>query len=144
MAGMRAGVVLPHFPSWLYLDKISLALQQPFVWNVANLVNYEPSSFIKMLVQILHRSTALILTIQIIWLTISIRKEPLNNALKTGSVFLFVLFFIQFLLGVLTVIGCIGKTPVVLGVLHQATALLLLASLLFVLFEIKTNHQPIQ
>jgi cytochrome c oxidase assembly protein subunit 15 len=144
MAGMRAGIVLPHFPSWLYLDKISLALQQPFVWNTANLVNYEPSSFIKMFVQILHRSTALILSIQIIWLTFLIKKEPLSKPLKTGSIYLLVLFLIQFLLGVFTVMGCLSKTPVVLGVLHQATALLLLASLLFVLFQIRKNHQPVQ
>lgn len=144
MAGMRAGIVLPHFPSWLYLDKIYLALQQPFVWNVSNLVNYEPSSFIKMFVQILHRSTALILSIQILWLTFLVNKEPLSKPLKTGSFYLLILLIVQFLLGVFTVMGCLSKTPVVLGVLHQATALLLLASLLFVLFEIKTNHQPAQ
>lgn len=144
MAGMRAGIVLPHFPAWLYLDKIYLAFQQPFVWNASNLVNYEPSSFIKIFVQILHRSTALILSIQILWLTFLIKKEPLSKPLKTGSIYLLTLLILQFLLGVFTVMGCLSKTPVILGVLHQATALLLLASLLFVLFEIKTNHQPVQ
>ncbi len=139
MAGMRAGVVLPYFPIWLHLDKLSLGLQQPFVLNAANLLNYEPSVYIKVLVQLVHRTTALILVLQVFTLYYLFHKVSLTPSLKKGSLLLVILIMVQFLLGVLTVIGSSTKTPVFLGVVHQVTALIFLASLIFVLFKINIS-----
>ncbi len=139
MAGMRAGVVLPYFPIWLHLDRVILGLNQTFVWNTENLLNYEPSVYIKMMVQLLHRATALLLTVQVILLYLLLKKTEISLTMKKGSLTLLALIFVQLILGVLTVIGCNNKTPVVLGVMHQATALVFLASLVFVLFKVKTS-----
>jgi cytochrome c oxidase assembly protein subunit 15 len=43
--------------------------------------------------------------------------------------------FVQILLGILTLIHCIGTIPVVLGVLHQGGAVLLLSVLLFACYK---------
>lgn len=141
MAGMHAGVVLPHFPSWLYLDKISNAFQQPFSWTPTSLLNYEPSVYIKMIVQLVHRATALIIVVQVFVLFFQLRKIPITSRMSKASLALIILVASQFLLGVLTVIGSVSKTPVVLGVLHQGLALVFLAALVFVLFLMKLSPQ---
>jgi heme A synthase len=42
------------------------------------------------------------------------------------------LVFVQYILGVLTILGIVGnKSPVLLGVAHQGVALLLLISMLY-------------
>jgi len=134
-------VVLPHFPSWLYLDKISNAFQQPFSWTPTSLLNYEPSVYIKMIVQLVHRATALIIVVQVFVLFFQLRKIPITSRMSKASLALIILVASQFLLGVLTVIGSVSKTPVVLGVLHQGLALVFLAALVFVLFLMKLSPQ---
>jgi len=47
-----------------------------------------------------------------------------------------VMLLVQVLLGILTIVNSIGKIPLILGVLHQAGALLLLAFVLFSTFHI--------
>jgi cytochrome c oxidase assembly protein subunit 15 len=51
---------------------------------------------------------------------------------RHGVNVLFVMLFVQFILGVLTLINSV---PVVLGVLHQTGAFLLLASTIFVIHQ---------
>jgi cytochrome c oxidase assembly protein subunit 15 len=61
----------------------------------------------------------------------------ISKRLQTGAMALFVVLIIQVLLGISTVINSIGKTPIFLGVIHQAGALVLLICLLFVNFQFK-------
>ena len=50
------------------------------------------------------------------------------------------MLIIQVILGIITVISCQGRIPVGLGVMHQAGALLLLASSLYVFYIIRSDR----
>lgn len=127
MAGMRAGLLHPHFPIFVNFDRFLLALDTMNQSLETEIVNYEPSSSIKAYVQIFHRSMAyLLLMISVVYGFYLNKRNLLNRYSKT---FLFVLF-IQFLLGVLTIVNCFGSVPVFYGAAHQAVALILLMSLL--------------
>jgi cytochrome c oxidase assembly protein subunit 15 len=138
MAGMRAGLIHPYFPFFVEGDRLLGVIQSASGVNVENVVNYEPSAWIKGWVQILHRATAYILTGAIIWLFVRLKKPSLQtNSLQLGRYLLLGLVGVQFLLGVLTVINSFGSIPVTYGVLHQAGALLLLITLLYVNFHFR-------
>ncbi|MEZ4952368.1 MAG: COX15/CtaA family protein [Saprospiraceae bacterium] len=138
MAGMRAGLIHPY---------ISVFVEGGHFWSaltatgVDQMVDYEPNTFPKALVQLLHRGTAWILTGLIIFFLIKTKKAMISKRLQTGAMALFVMLIIQVLLGIYTVINSIGKTPIFLGVIHQAGALVLLICLLFVNFQFKKNRK---
>ena len=133
MAGMRAGLIHPYFPFFMEGERLLNALQG----NTANIVDYEGSASIKAFVQILHRSTAYILSAMIIYFFLKIRKEKISNQLRFGNTLLVSMLGVQFLLGILTIVNCFGRVPLVYGALHQAGALILLAFLLYVNFQFK-------
>ena len=90
------------------------------------------------LVQILHRSVAYILTAMILLFFIRARKIKIEP-FKRSSQLLITMLVIQFLLGVLTIIGCKGTIPVSLGSLHQGGAILLLSIALFINYQLSTK-----
>ena len=137
MAGMRAGLLHPYFPMFVEGGRLMDALGSQADLGVGSFIDYEPAASVKALVQIVHRATAYLLVALSIWLgykTLPIASKNLRQAywLFTGMLGL------QFLLGVLTVINCFGKVPVGYGVLHQAGALILLATILHVCFQFRT------
>lgn len=134
MAGMRAGLVHPYFSVFVEGDRFWNALTAT---GVDQLVDYEPSTFPKALVQLLHRGTAWVLTGLIIFFLAKAKKTSISNRLKKGAVVLAGVLVIQVLLGISTVINSIGKIPIFLGVIHQAGALVLLICLLFVNFQFR-------
>lgn len=83
-------------------------------------------------VQFVHRYNAYIVTALVFILWFKSRKLELNITQRRGVNFLLGMVFVQFLLGVLTLVNSV---PVVLGVLHQTGAFLLLASTVFVLHQ---------
>ena len=87
------------------------------------------------LIQFLHRNVAYLLTGLIVWFVWRLRNLPLSRALRRGNGVLLGMLVVQVLLGILTLINCVSKIPVGLGVLHQAGAVLLLAALLFVAYQ---------
>ena len=127
MAGMRAGLIHPHFPVFINFDRFLLALDSMNQSIESEIVNYEPSSSIKALVQVFHRAMAYALVIISVIYGFFLKKRGLLN--RYSKVYLGVLF-VQFLLGVLTIINCFGSVPVFYGAAHQAVALILLMSLL--------------
>ena len=137
MAGMRAGLLHPHFPFFVEGDRLMSAL------TVANdaignaVIDYEPSSFVKGVVQIIHRATAYILSALIVWYYFKARQFNLSNTLRFGNNLLLGMLVIQFLLGVFTVINSIGRIPLGYGVLHQGGALILLAFSLYINYQFK-------
>jgi len=135
MAGMRAGLIHPYFPFFVEGDRLIGALQ-----GVSDLVDYEGNASIKAFVQILHRSTAYLLSALIIYFFVKIRKEKISSQLSLGNNLLILMLAIQFVLGVLTIINCFGSVPLVYGAMHQAGALILLGILLYVNFQFKENR----
>ena len=135
MSGMKAGL---YFPTWPDMngEAIPRVLTRGANWAVENFVNYDASLFMPALIQLLHRSTAYVLTILVLWFFFKALKSTQNTTFKVGLYLLVSMLIIQVLLGVFTLINCIGTVPVGLGVLHQAGALLLLTILLFINFQL--------
>lgn len=140
MAGMRAGVIHPYFPLFVEGERFWNMLTATNSGEVSQIINYEPSQFVKAVVQLLHRVTAWILSGLIIFFFFKMKKHTVTNRLKTGGNLLIFMLVLQFLLGVFTVINSIGRIPLVWGVVHQAGALLLLAVLLFVNYQFKKTE----
>lgn len=137
MAGMRAGLIHPHFPFFIHGDRLLGTLLETEQANAEGMINYEASVFVKGLVQILHRGTAYLLSGLIIWFYIKSRKIKISSRLQFANNLLLGMLVIQFLLGILTVINSIGRIPLVYGALHQCGALILLGILLFVNFQFR-------
>ncbi|MFZ2900490.1 MAG: COX15/CtaA family protein [Saprospiraceae bacterium] len=135
MAGMRAGLVHPHFPFFINGQAFMNALSSADGLSVDNWIDYEPSLTVKAWVQVVHRATAYLLTALIVALVIKLRKWNPGPKLSQAGYIVLGLVSLQFLLGVLTVINSLGRIPVTYGVLHQGGALILLAALLNLVYR---------
>jgi len=136
MAGMKAGLIHPYFPMFVEGDRLMNALNS----GNTDLVNYESSASVKAIVQIIHRTTAYLLTGLILWFFIKLLKEMASLRLRRANYVMLVLIGVQFLLGVLTVINSFGSIPIGFGVMHQGVALLLLISMLYIIFQLKNRN----
>jgi heme a synthase len=135
MAGMRAGLIHPHFPVFVEWGRFWQVLIAAPV-GAEQLVDYESGQSIKAVVQLLHRGMAWVLVALAVFLFIKIRQQPtISRQLALGGNLLVVMLFVQFILGVFTVINCVGRVPLLLGAVHQAGALVLLAVVLFVNYQ---------
>ncbi len=139
MAGMRAGLLHPSFPIFVEGERIANALNSGA--EVEHFVDYERSTYVKAVVQILHRGTAYLLVGSLIWFAIRLFKENISKRLRNGTWGLLAILGGQFVLGVLTIINSIGRIPITLGVMHQGVALLLLVALLYVIYQMKPNEK---
>jgi len=137
MAGMRAGLIHPYFPAFIKGNLLWGALTNNPDTALDTIIDYESAGSIKALVQLLHRGTAYLLTGLIVYFCYQIGQERKSLDLRNGNWALLGMLFVQFLLGVLTIINCFGQVPVAYGAMHQAGALLLLACLLYVSYQLK-------
>lgn len=140
MAGMRAGVIHPYFPVFVEGERFWNMLMAETSGGVSQIVDYEPSQFVKAVVQLLHRATAWILSGLIIFFFIKMKKMKISDKLKTGGNLLVGMLVLQFFLGIFTVINSVGRIPLFWGVVHQAGALLLLATVLYVNYQFKKTN----
>ncbi|GJM31750.1 MAG: heme A synthase [Saprospiraceae bacterium] len=135
MSGMKAGLFYPTWPDmngqWIP-GVLTIADQ----WNVNNFVHYDTSPFMSALIQLLHRTTAYLLSGLIFWYFYKAIKMSTSPPFRVGIILLVTMLVIQVLLGIFTLINCVGMVPVALGVLHQAGALLLLTIVLFVIYQV--------
>lgn len=137
MAGMRAGLIHPHFPMFVEGSRLWNALVANFSTDVEQLIDYEPNLFAKAVVQVLHRLTAWVLFFFGIFFSYKAINARLSVRFNRGVWLFTAVLVIQVLLGVFTVINSVGRIPVAWGALHQCTALLLLATLLYCLFLLR-------
>lgn len=135
MSGMKAGLFYPTWPD-MHGEWIPSVLINGHNWNVDNFVHYDSAPFMSALIQLLHRTTAYILSGLILWYFIRGMKMRTSPVFRTGLYLLVSMLIIQVLLGIFTLINCIGVVPVGLGVLHQAGALLLLTVTLFLAYQV--------
>ncbi len=137
MAGMRAGLIHPHFPFYVESEYFFNALGNVNEIKEGKVIDYEPAVFAKAWVQVFHRLFAYVLVGLTIWFVVKISKiDYLSRQLKTGKLVLISVLITQFLLGVLTVINSISRIPVFYGVVHQSVAILLLGTLLYIIFQL--------
>ncbi|NER15511.1 heme A synthase [Leptobacterium flavescens] len=124
VAGLDAGFIHNHWPLMSDGELIheSVFIEQNPLWR--NFVEGKSG------VQFIHRYLAyfVVLLIGLIWYRS--RKMEVNGTQKKGINYLLALVFVQFVLGVLTIIYAV---PVWLGVAHQVGAFFLLSAMTFTL-----------
>lgn len=138
MSGMKAGLFFPTWPDMngAYLPGVLLDANQ---WNVENFVNYDSNPFMPALIHVLHRNTAYLLTIMVLWLFFHNLKAQSTPIYRTGNYMLITVLVTQVLLGILTVVNCKAHIPVGLGELHQMGGVLLLAVLIFMNYQLRRS-----
>ncbi|MBK6933006.1 MAG: COX15/CtaA family protein [Saprospirales bacterium] len=136
MSGTKAGLFYPTWPDMngSFLPAVLLDFSH---WTPAVFMEYDTNPFMPALIQFLHRNTAYLLTIMALYFSWRVWRMPHTPVLRNGICFLGIAFSVQVLLGILTLINCVGTIPVVLGVLHQAGAVALLGVLLFVVYQVR-------
>jgi len=134
VSGMKAALFYPTWPD-MNGTFIPAILLNASAWSAENFINYDGHPFMSALIQFLHRNTAYLLTIIVLWFTYKGTRLETPRLFRFGLYFLAGTILFQVLLGILTVIKSIGIIPVGLGVLHQAGALVLLSGVLFLLYQ---------
>lgn len=124
VAGLDAGFIHNHWPTmndgqWMHE---SVTIEQSPVWR--NFVEGKSG------VQFVHRYLAYAVVILVMMIWWRARKLQLTALQRKGVQTLLALVFVQFVLGVLTLIM---HVPLTLGVLHQVTAFFLLSAYTFTL-----------
>ena len=127
VAGLNAGLVHNHWPLMSDGQFIhdSVFIEQPTLFK--NLVEGKSG------VQFVHRTFAYVVVALIVFLYYKSRKINLNVVQKRGLKVLLVFVFLQFILGVFTLLF---HVPLWLGLAHQLMAFLLLTAMTFVLHRL--------
>lgn len=135
MSGMKAGL---FYPSWPDMNGVFIPAEvlNTAEWTVENFVQYDDSSFMAAFINVLHRMTAYLLVIIGLGYFFKGKYSEITYAFNLGLHLLITMLIIQVLLGIFTVVNCIGTVPVALGVLHQMGALLLLSIILFLNYQL--------
>lgn len=132
MAGLKAGLYYPTYPKmngeWIPSD---LFILDGFFYNLTTN---------KTMVQLIHRVLPIVLGGVLIYFLIHVAKNKktfFSRSLNKYTYFSLFIYVLQFSLGILTVLNCLGHIPVVLGVLHQAVAIILLTGVLLINFRLR-------
>lgn len=151
MAGLKAGLLFNHFPhmeidysdqSWIWIADV---LKDESMWTWENMRNYNASGgFAAAFIQLLHRGTAYLLCILIPILYLYIRRIHHSKHLKYGANSMLFILIVQVILGVLTLLNGVGQIPLFYGVLHQAFGLLLLASMLYIIYQFSSGGPTVK
>lgn len=134
MSGTKAALFYPTWPD-MRGEVVPNLLFNSANWNVENFVQYDATPFMVALIQALHRGTAYLLTIMVLWFFFKGIKIATPKPFRTGLYLLITMLGIQVVLGILTLVNSVGVIPVGLGVMHQGGALLLLAIALFLNYQ---------
>lgn len=141
MSGTKAGLFYPTWPDLKgsYLPDVLLHADN---WKAVHFIDYDTHPFMTALVQFLHRNTAYLLTVLLIMLGVRLLGWLRNHSdtsvptrLRFATYATWILLSLQVLLGILTLLSCQGSIPVLLGVLHQACAVLLLTAVLYLTYQ---------
>jgi cytochrome c oxidase assembly protein subunit 15 len=141
LSGMKAGLAYPTWPT-MNGEWIPSALSAlPVKWD--GILYYDATAFWEAsLIQLLHRCTAYLLVIAVIWFFFQLRSLSKDKVFNMGvTIFPFVVL-LQATLGIITVLHCVGHVPVLWGVLHQAGAMLLLANTTFIYYHLSARSTP--
>ncbi len=130
MSGMRAGL---HFPTWpdMYGRFIPTILTDRAEWSLDRFAQYDVYGIAPALVQFVHRILAYLLVVAIVFFYYFTKKHGISRQVMFFGRVLLLVTFTQILLGILTVINCIGGVPLFYGSAHQAVAIILLSVVLY-------------
>ena len=121
MSGMKAGM---YFPTWPDMNGAFLPdyLWMGKNWTWDNFVHYDQDRFMPGWVQFIHRLLAYMVALMGL-LGIYFFHKDQNMKIRLWMLLTFFVVLLQVLLGISTVVGSKGMTPVNLGVLHQMGAM---------------------
>ena len=85
-------------------------------------------------VQFIHRTIAYFVIIIVLFVWETARRMELSKSQRRASNFMLTVVFVQFLLGIITILYAV---PVTMGVLHQTGAFFLFASSLFFMHSLR-------
>lgn len=140
VSGMKAGLAYPTWPDMNGEIIPSALFSQPP--STAGFTEYNAQDYWgRTFIQFFHRLTAYALVVLIIYFWYKSRNIASDKIFAAGlNLFPFTVL-LQAIIGIVTVLNCIGKIPVFWGVLHQAGAMLLIANTVFILFHLRPNRQ---
>ena len=127
VAGLNAGLLHNHWP---LMSDGKLIHESVFIEQKSLLLNLTEG---KSGVQFVHRTVAYFVVGMILFLYFKSRKFALENNVKTGLAVLVGMVFLQFAVGVFTLLFAV---PLWLGLLHQIVAFFLLTAMTFVLYRL--------
>lgn len=135
---MKAGLAFPTWPDMNgQLIPSALFTETP---TIAGFVKYNAQDFWgRTLIQFLHRTTAYILVVLMVLFMIKSKGVSTDKAFTLGLNLFPLAVLLQALIGIVTVMNCVGKIPVFWGVVHQAGAMFLIAITIFVIFHLRTT-----
>lgn len=133
VSGMKAGLYLNDWP-YMGGQLIPSVLTTGSEWKLAHLMEYDTNIFAPVLVQFIHRSIAYLLVFSGLYYFFTFKSVSNSKSFTYGMYVFVTLLFTQVLLGIFTLINCIGGIPLALGVLHQGVGILFLASAVFLLY----------
>ncbi len=135
VSGMKAGLAYPTWPD-MNGEIIPSALFTEKATSVG-FVNYNAQDFWgRTFIQFAHRFTAYALVALVAVFFFKTRNITTDKYFKLGLNLFPVVVLLQAVIGIFTVLNCVGKIPVFYGVLHQAGAMLLIAVTVFVIFHL--------
>ena len=139
MSGMKAGLMYPTWPEIgnEYIPKILLDRNQ---WQQSNFVFYDKNIFMPTLIQLIHRTVAYVIFFYALYVISQVLKNTEDKLITMMSYMLISLLILQIVLGILTVLNCVGRIPLLLGVLHQGTGILLLGNSIVIYYFSKRMH----
>ncbi len=135
MSGMKAGLVAPTWPDinghfWISgLDFEDL--------NRKDLItNYENTPVSPLIVQFLHRTWAYLIWCGVLLILIFYYKRNSLIEFKLWRNML-ILISLQIVVGIITLLSCIGSVPVVYGVIHQLIGIICVLYSTYVCFRLR-------
>lgn len=136
VSGMRAALLYPTFPK-MNGEWIPSLLFNSSMWKVENFIQYENSPFFPALIHTLHRLWAYFLIFFTAWFLYRTYQSISTRFLRYSQNLLIILFTLQVLLGIMTVLNSSGIVPVFWGVSHQVVGVLLFNASLLLTFAFK-------
>jgi heme a synthase len=138
MSGMKAGLFAATWPR-INGDWIPSILLRGTEWNYLNFMEYDRGPFMVALVQFAHRNLAYVLTTIVLWYFYKGMTKAPTGPFRRTLPLLPVMVLLQVLLGIFTLLYCVGTVPVGLGVFHQAGALVLLSIVLLLNYQLRLD-----
>lgn len=134
MSGAKAGLFFPTWPD-MRGEYLPALLFDSSHWELNSFLQYDTNPFMPALIQFCHRNTAYLLTVIVLWFSWKTFRRPMSSQNSRLIWLLLAVLSVQVLLGIITLINCIGAIPVDWGVLHQAGAVLLISVILLVVYK---------
>lgn len=140
MSGMKAALIYPTWPE-IGTSFVPMEIFDGELWTVQSFIHYDTGSFVFSLIHFLHRTTAYLIVVMMVWYAWRYQLWLRNDLVRRSYYLSCILLICQVILGIVTLLNSIGVVPVLWGVLHQGMAVLFLGSFIVHLFYIYYGRQ---